>query len=150
MAKPTSGYVNGSNLLLKLGDKYLGHCTSHTITYNTETKDRAVKPVATASTAAGLWKEKGITGVSVSISAEGLRVYDESEMSVEDIRAAWKLGTSITVYGWERDSDSSDYNMKGNFVITSFEEAMPAQDDVTYSISLENDGQVLFDDDITD
>lgn len=150
MAKPTTGYVNGSNLLLKLGTKFLGHCTSHTITYNTETKDRAVKPVATATTSAGLWKEKGITGVSVSISAEGLRTYDETEMTVKDIRDAWKLGTPIQVYGWERDSASNtDYNMSGSFVITSFEEAMPAQDDVTYSITLENNGQVLFDGDIT-
>ena len=42
MAK--QGYVNGSDLLMSIGGKACGHCTSHTATYNSETKDRAVKP----------------------------------------------------------------------------------------------------------
>ena len=46
------GYVNGSDLLLKVGGKAIGHCTTHTTTFNTETKDRSVKPVASASISA--------------------------------------------------------------------------------------------------
>ena len=49
-----TGYINGSDLLLKIGDKAVGHCTSHKLTFNSETKDRAVKPVATKATEAGL------------------------------------------------------------------------------------------------
>ena len=44
MAK--QGYVNGSDLLMTIGEKACGHCTSHTTTYTSETKDRAVKPLA--------------------------------------------------------------------------------------------------------
>ena len=41
-----NGYVNGSDMLLYIGEKAIGHCTSHTTTFDTETKDRAVKPEA--------------------------------------------------------------------------------------------------------
>ena len=33
MTKPTSGYVNGSDILLSVGGKAVGHCTTHTITF---------------------------------------------------------------------------------------------------------------------
>ena len=56
MTKPTSGYVNGSDILLSVGGKAVGHCTTHTITFNSETKDRAVKPAAANGYSAGLWK----------------------------------------------------------------------------------------------
>ncbi len=46
-------YISGSDLLLKVAGKAVGHCTSHTTTLNSETKDRAVKPVATAARSAG-------------------------------------------------------------------------------------------------
>lgn len=55
MTKPTSGYVNGSDILLSVGGKAVGHCTTHTITFNSETKDRAVKPAAANGYSAGLW-----------------------------------------------------------------------------------------------
>ena len=35
----SKGYVNGSDLLLMVGEKCVGHCTSHSVTYNSETKD---------------------------------------------------------------------------------------------------------------
>ena len=63
-----TGYINGSDLLLSIGGKPVGHCTSHKLTFNTETKDRAVKPLATQGSKAGLWKEKGVNGLSITIS----------------------------------------------------------------------------------
>ena len=32
-------YINGSDLLLKVGEGAVGHCTTHTTTYNSETKE---------------------------------------------------------------------------------------------------------------
>lgn len=136
-----SGYINGSDILLSVAGKAVGHSTSHTTTYNSETKDRAVKPLATASSSAGLWKQKGVTGLSVSISAEGLRVYDETECSIADLLTAWKNGQSVAVKGFLRSGDETPY-LSGNFIIASIEESAPAEDDVTYSVSLENDGEV--------
>lgn len=135
-----SDYINGSDLLLSVGGKAVGHCTSHTLTFNSETKDRAVKPEATKSKSAGLWKGKGVTGLSISISAEGLRFYDETENGFDEIAAKWGAGTSVEVKAFEREGDDKPY-VKGKFVIASIEEASPAQDDATYSISLENDGE---------
>ncbi len=135
-----TGYINGSDLLLMVGEKAVGHCSSHTLTFNSETKDRSVKPVSSAAKSSGLWKGKGVTGLSISISAEGLRFYDETENGYEQLAPLWGKGTSVTVKAFKRGGDTEPY-VKGNFVIASLEESSPAQDDATYSISLENDGE---------
>lgn len=133
-------YVNGSDLLLKVGGKAVGHCTTHTLTMNSETKDRAVKPVASAGKSSGLWKGKGVTGLSMSISFEGLRFYDETENGFDEISAKWGKGQSVEVEAFEREDDENPY-VKGNFVISQLEETSPAQDDATYKGSLGNDGE---------
>lgn len=140
MALPVSGYINGSDLLLSVAGKAVGHCTSHTLTFNSETKDRAVKPAASAGYASGLWKGKGVTGLSISISAEGLRYYGEAENGFDEIAANWGVGQSVQVKAFQREGDANPY-VQGNFVIASIEEASPAQDDATYNISLESDGE---------
>lgn len=133
-------------MLLYIGGKAVGHCTTHTTTLNSETKDRAVKPVASAGISAGLWKGKGVTGLSVSISAEGLVFYDETENGYKEALAQWKAGRSVAVKCMEREESESPY-LSGNFVIASLERTDPAQDDATYSITLENDGEVDIDED---
>ena len=140
MAIPSTGYINGSDLLLSVGGKAVGHCTSHTLTFNSETKDRAVKPVSAATISAGLWKGKGVTGLSISISAEGLRFYGETENGFDAIAAKWGEGKSVEVKAFQRENDAEPY-VEGNFVIASIEETSPAQDDATYSITLESDGE---------
>ena len=141
MAKEArTGYCNGSDMLVYVGGKAVGHCTSHTATFNSETKDRAVKPVASASLSAGLWKGKTVTGLSISISAEGLVHYDETESGFKELLAAWKTGAPVTVKCMERATDNEPY-LEGSFVITSLERTDPAQDDSTYSIQLENNGE---------
>lgn len=135
-----TGYINGSDLLIKVGGKAVGHCTSHTLTFNSETKDRAVKPTADKAKSSGLWKGKGVTGLSISISFEGLRAYDETENGFEQIAPQWGAGTSVEVEAFKRSGDKTPY-VKGNFVIASLEESAPANDDTTYSGSLENDGE---------
>lgn len=134
------GYINGSDLLLKVGTGAVGHCTTHTTTLNSETKDRAVKPEASKGRQSGLWKGKGVTGLSISVSAEGLRFYNETENGYEQISSLWGKGQSVEVEAFKREGDASPY-IKGKFVITSIEETAPAQDDATYTVNLENDGE---------
>ena len=86
----SKGYVNGSDLLLMVGDKCVGHCTSHSVTYNSETKEHAVKPVSTAKKSAGKWKGKTVTGLSISISFEGLCFYEE------DMQRSLQCGARVT------------------------------------------------------
>jgi len=135
-----TGYINGSDLILSVGGGAIGHCTSHTLTFNSETKDRAVKPEASKAKSAGLWKQKGVTSMSISISAEGLRFYDESENGYDQLSALWGKGESVEVLAFKRKGESDPY-VKGKFVISSIEETSPAQDDATYTINLENDGE---------
>ena len=135
-----TGYCNGSDMLVYVGGKAVGHCTTHTTTMTSETKDRAVKPVATKSISAGLWKSKGVTGLSISISSEGLVFYGESETGYKALVAAWKAGKSVEVKCMEREKSENPY-IKGKFVITSLDRTDPANDDSTYSVSLENDGE---------
>lgn len=138
MAK--TGFCNGSDMLLYVDGKAIGSCTTHTTTFNSETKERAVKPVASATMTSGLWKKKGVTGLSYSISAEGLVFYDETECGFKQLFALWKAGKSVAVKCMEREETDKPY-LVGNCVIASLERTDPAQDDSTYSISLENDGE---------
>lgn len=140
MPQTKTGYCNGSDMLVYVGNKAVGHCTTHTTTLNSETKERAVKPVASASLSAGLWKGKGVTGLSISISADGLVFYDETEAGYKELYAAWKAGQSVQVKCMERAESPTPY-LAGNFVITSLERTDPAQDDATYSVNFENDGE---------
>lgn len=132
-------YVNGSDMLLYIEGKAIGHCTTHTVTFNAETKERAVKPLASLAKQQGKWKHKAISGMSLSISAEGLVFYKETEGGYKETLALAALGQSVTVKCMERGATDEPY-LEGKFVITSLERTDPAQDDSTYSISMENDG----------
>lgn len=133
-------YCNGSNMLLYLGDDAFGHCTTHTATMNSETKDRAVKPLASRAKTNGMWKEKGVTGLSIAISAEGL-IYDgETEASYGKMMAAWKSGQPVKIKCMQRGESKKPY-LAGSFIISSLERTDPAQDDSTYTINLDNNGE---------
>lgn len=135
-----TGYKNGSDLLLSIGGKCVGHCSSHSVTYNSDIKEHAVKPEAIKAKSSGLWKGKAVVSLSISISAEGVRFYSETENGFEQIVPMWAKGQSVEVQSFARGGDTSP-TLKGKFVITKIEETNPAQDDATYSIDLENDGE---------
>ena len=61
-------------------------------------------------------------------------------MWVKTLFALWKAGKPVTVKCMERENDDEPY-LEGGCVITSLERTDSAQDDSTYSISLENDGE---------
>lgn len=133
-------YCNGSNMLLYLDEDAFGHCTTHTATMNSETKDRAVKPAASKAKTNGMWKEKGVTGLSIAISAEGL-IYDgETEASYQKMLAAWKSGQPVKIKCMQRGESKKPY-LAGSFIISSLERTDPAQDDSTYTINLDNNGE---------
>lgn len=140
-----TGYCNGSDMLVYIGGKAVGHCTTHTTTITSETKERAVKPAASKGISAGLWKGKGVVGLSVSISAEGLVFYQETESGYKSCLSLVSKGQSVEVKCMERENTDKPY-LSGKFVIASLERTDAAQDDATYSITLENDGEITFDD----
>jgi phage major tail protein 2 len=132
--------MNGSNVLFTVGGKGLGHSTTHSVTYNTETKERGVKPPVKEKTKNALFSGKGVTKMSISVHGEGFRYKGEEELSLDDIRKLWGIGQSVELSCFEREGDDTPY-LKGKFVISKVEETSPAQDDATFTVDFENDGE---------
>ena len=80
----------------------------------------------------------------LTADAEGLVFYQETEAGYKSCLAMITKGQSVEVKCMERENTDKPY-LTGKFVITSLERTDAAQDDATYSISLENDGEVTFD-----
>lgn len=140
MAAVTQDYMNGSNVLFTVGGKGLGHSTTHSVTYNTETKERGVKPPVKEKTKNALFSGKGVTKMSISVHGEGFRYKGEEELSLDDIRKLWGIGQSVELSCFEREGEATPY-LKGKFVITKVEETSPAQDDATFTVDFDNDGE---------
>ena len=138
-------YINGSDLLVKVDGVAVGHCTTHTATFSTETKDTAVKPTAaTVASAASLYKGKRVSGLSIQVKADGLVFSEETEAGFKDILGAWKAGTPVALKLFKRGGDDTPY-CSGNFIISSLENTAPAGEDATYSATFDNDGAVTID-----
>lgn len=134
------GYCNGSDMLVYVNDQATGHSTTHSTSCQSETKEHAVKPPAIKGISSGKFKGKTVTGLSISVSAEGMVFYGESEAGYKALFKAWKAGQSVKLKCMERGNSDKPY-LAGNFVIASLERTDPANDDSTYSVSFENDGE---------
>lgn len=132
-------FRDGSDMLLRINGDAIGHCTEHSVSMSAETKDRAFKPAQSEPSSSSLWKGKGVTGLSINISASGLIVVGEKEASYSKLMQAYMAGESIEVECFVRGKEQP--YLKGMFVITSLENNAPAQDDATFTIQLENDGK---------
>ena len=136
------GYKPGSDLLVFVDGKAIGHSSTCTITYGTESKERAVKPPASdTSVNVGKWTEKNVSKLTVQIQAEGFSFYDEAESGFEELRALWRAAQPVLCKYAHRGEEATKYE-SGKFVISNLSETAPAGDDATYSITLENSGQV--------
>lgn len=138
-----TGYFNGSDMLLYVGDKPVGHCTTHSTEFSTETKERAVKPKASIGKGQSLWRESSVTSLSVTVSADGLVNYEESENGFTELLKLYEAGKPVLVKCMERGKQKP--YMTGQFVIDSLKRQDGAGDDATYSISLKNSGVVTLD-----
>lgn len=134
-------YMNGSDLLVSVGGKCIGHCSEHTISFETESKDRAVKAPEKQATNLSMFKETTITGLGITISFKALRTYEETELSFTDLRVAWKTGTPVYVECFGRpDGSGRKPYLAGYFVITKLTESSPAMDDVSWDGELKLTG----------
>ncbi len=138
-----SGYFNGSDMLLYVAGKPVGHCTNHNTEFNTETKERNVKAVASKGKGQSKWKESSVTGLSISITAEGLVSYDETEAGFSALLTAYNNAQPVECKCMERGKEAP--YLTGNFVIESLKRQDGAGDDATWSISLKNTGAVELD-----
>ena len=126
--------INGSDLLIRYDNYDVAYCTGHTVTFNSETKARAVKPISELTKSNEAWKDQGVVTLSASINFEGLR-------TVGDFRydhLLWKFsrGTAFNIEAFQR-GESAPY-MFGQFVLISLEETSAALEDVVYKGTFES------------
>lgn len=151
------GYIHGSNLIVFVGSKALGHCSTCEIQDSAETKSRSIKALPNYASSGsdtdlqasqnedttkdGLWEEKSVSKRSVTITAEGFICEDETGESYEELLAAMDAGEPVKVKYAHKDEASTKYRV-GLFLITSLKRNDPANDDSTYNITLENTGKI--------
>lgn len=153
-----TGYVHGSKMIVFVGGKALGHCTSCEIQDQAETKSRSLKvlpdysdaeeadedlkPSAGEDTSTdGLWDEKSVSKRSVSISTDCLVCKDETGSNYDELLEAMDSGKPVKLKYAYAGEESKKYRV-GMFVITSLQRNDPADDDSNYSASFENTGKV--------
>lgn len=141
-SQPTNletGYVNGSDMLLSVEGKCIGHCTSHKISYNTNTTEHKVKAPESEDSSRSLFSENEVTGLGYTIDFEGLAHNEETENSMGALRMAWRAAMPVEVKCFRRGQKDAPY-LVGKCVFSSFSEDYPGQEDTTFSGSLQNSG----------
>lgn len=138
------GVMDGRDLMLYIDTAESGDtptwqaqalATSHTITYNTETKERLTKD------SPGGNPEKRVTAVNVTIKADALRSFGDKDKKL--LLATMKAKKNIKLkYGLANEEAGDEYE-EGEFVIDSLEETSQAGDDVTYSAQFSSSGDVV-------
>lgn len=131
-------YINGSDVLFAVDGLPVGACSEHTVSYDTETKNRAVKAPMTQGTDISVFQETDVTGLKVTVSFKGFRRDPEDERAFDWFRAAWMERKPVEGKCFRRPatgvsgSTIPDPYLVGNFVITKLTESNPAGDDSTY------------------
>lgn len=141
------GVVNGDNIFLKVSGKAVAFSTSHQISVETNSESRAYKPSGAANaSAAALFEEKVIKGLSVSISINALASLNPAEYGYADLLAAQLAGQTVEVQNYVRQADMQASGvtpfMTGNFIIKSLQLNADTKADSTMTIQLENAGAV--------
>lgn len=149
------GYIHGSNMIVFLGGKAIGHCSSCEVQDSAETKSRAIKVLPEYSSGEqqdtdltpvagekpGLWDEKSVSKRSVTINADAFVCDPESGMGYDELVEAMDAAEPVKVKYAHADEVNSKYRV-GLFVITSLNRNDPADDDSTLSLTVENSGPV--------
>ena len=146
MARQENEPLEGRNLMLYINTaetnetpqwKAQALATSHTITYNSETRERLTKD------SPGGNPEKRITSVKVTIKADALRTFGDADKKLllktmkEKKNILLKYGLAAAV------EQTGDEYEEGEFVIESLEETSQAGEDVTYSAQFSSSGEIV-------
>lgn len=134
--------IDGTDLILSVGDKALGYSTGCKIDTSTETGERLTKEASS-----GKWKEKYAKSFSESIQADGLVLTGETGMpTYDELKDLQLKGEPVEASYNVREADSREGKAsggyKGKYIITSLSLDAQAGDDAKYSVTLENSGPV--------
>ena len=132
---PTVGIVNGHNMRIFVGDVAVAKATTCSYSVRRATRSTAHKDLGTGSGAGWAGSEYGEGSWEMS----GDALYAEGD-SFDTLFAALSAKTKLTV---EFSTDVvGDKKMTGSALITEITKNSPNNEDVTYSYTLQGDGEL--------
>lgn len=141
MPNPTSSpttqtaYVNGSDIVLAVGDKVMLGAKTHKRQIKTTTTVVTDKDVEDS-----LYDKKVVKKVEITITCDGFR--KTGDTSLEEIEEAVTQGKTVKLkYGYKQGKNGGKSFTEGDFIISSFDQTDPASDNSTYSATFVNDGK---------
>ena len=136
--------LDGTNLILSVGEKALAYSSGCKISTTTETGERLTK-----ESASGKWAEKYAKKFSEDISADGCVLDDNQDAlpAYDELKRMQLAGEPVEGSYSVREGDGREGKKsggyKGRYLITSLELDGQAGDDGKYSVKLESCGPVV-------
>lgn len=143
MSEIAKSVLNGTDLILSIGDKALGFSTGCKVSTTVETGERVTKEASS-----GKWKEKFVKNFSENISADGcvLTDGDPESPTYDQLKDLMLKGEPVKANYSLRDGDKrtgkTEGGYSGMYLITSLDLDGQAGDDAKYSVQLENSGEI--------
>lgn len=128
-------YINGSDIVLSVGDKVMLGAKTHKRQIKTTTTVVTDKDVEDS-----LYERKVVKKVDITITCDGF--CKTGDTSIEEIEEAITQGKSVKLkYGYKQSKNGGKSFTEGDFIVSSFDETDPASDNSTYSATFVNDGK---------
>lgn len=133
----TTEIVNGSSIMLFIGDKPTLVAKSHKISYKSSTESVVTKDVESS-----LYAQKMVKQIDVTISVEAfVAVPDNGGIVAEDLVSELLKAKEVTCrYG---KKDKTGKYQEGKFIIDSIDITSQAGERATYSATLSNTGPIV-------
>lgn len=140
-----NGYVNGSDIVLlvnvaKSGAenyKVLLGAKQHKLSVKSNTKTIVDKDMGNPK-----FQKKSVKTIDVSISVDCFVKLAEDGISAQEIEDLLYEGAEVKLrYGFRKTQQGDTYR-EGLFIIDSFEETSSAQEEMTFTASFSNSGEV--------
>lgn len=128
-------YINGSDIVLAVGDKVMLGAKTHKRQIKTTTTVVTDKDVEDS-----LYERKVVKKVDVTITCDGF--CKTGDTSIEEIEEAITQGKTVKLkYGYKQGKNGGKSFTEGDFIVSSFDQTDPASDNSTYSATFVNDGK---------
>lgn len=133
----TTEIVNGSSIMLFIGDKPTLVAKSHKISYKSSTESVVTKDVESS-----LYAQKMVKQIDVTISVDAfVAVPNNSGIVAEDLVSELLKAKEVTCrYG---KKDKTGKHQEGKFIIDSIDITSQAGERATYSATLSNTGPIV-------
>ena len=149
------GIVNGTDLMVFMGEKSIAYATNHTLSISAETQETSAK---SKDNTGGAWSTSKVTNFSWTITSENLYSTDKNKgQTYSYLFDTMKIGTPVDVKfsiknesaidvpegGWTPIADATTNDIfSGKVIITSLELNAPDGDNASYTVELKGVGEL--------